>query len=186
MTIGDGFPDVLSAAQAGAEWAFAQLYRDVNPPLLRYLAVRAPETADDLASDTWLGVARGLRSFVGDERDFRAWLFTIAHRRLVQHWRVQGRRPSTPAAPDTFTDQVAADDPEAVALAKLSARDATRIITSALSPDQADVVLLRILAGLDVDEVAAIMGKRRGTIRVLQHRALRRLAERMSSSALTP
>jgi RNA polymerase sigma-70 factor, ECF subfamily len=186
VTIGLDFDDVLSAAQAGGEWAFTALYRDVNPPLLRYLGAQAPGAADDVAAETWLAVARQLGSFSGGEGAFRGWLFSIARRRLIQHWRDLGRRPVTPVAPDTLSERPAADDPEAAGLAVVSAQEAAAAIAAALPPDQADVVLLRVLAGLDVNQVAEILGKRPGTVRVLQHKALRRLAGRFSIEALTP
>jgi RNA polymerase sigma-70 factor (ECF subfamily) len=140
---------------------------------------------DDLAAETWLAAARNLGSFRGDEAAFRGWLFTIARRRLVQHWRDSARRRATPSAPESLAERRAADDPETEGLAAVSAREAARTIAAALPPDQADVVLLRMLAGLDVDQVAEILGKRPGTVRVLQHKALRRLAERFSPEVLT-
>ena len=185
MTIGSEFDSVLLAAQEGGEWAFAVLYRDLNPRLVRYLGAKAPGVGDDLAAETWLAAARNLPSFRGDEDAFRGWLFTIARRRLVQHWRDSARRPATPSDPESFTDRRAADDPETEGLAAVSAREAARAIAAALPPDQADVVLLRMLAGLDVDQVAEILGKRPGTVRVLQHKALRRLAQKISPEVLT-
>jgi RNA polymerase sigma-70 factor (ECF subfamily) len=185
MTLGEEFDEILAAARAGEEWAFAALYRDLNPRLTRYLAAQAPGVGEDLASETWLGVARQLHRFSGDERALRAWLFTIGRRRLVQHWREAGRRPSTPVSPEDLSGRPGPDDPEAAALAGVSAREAARAIAAALSPDQADVVLLRLLAGLDVDEVAGILGKRPGAVRVLQHKALRRLAGTFSLEEVT-
>jgi RNA polymerase sigma-70 factor (ECF subfamily) len=82
-------------------------------------------------------------------------------------------------------EQAGPDDPEATALATVSASEAAAVITAVLSPDQADVVLLRILAGLDVNEVATILGKRPGTVRVLQHKALQRLAAKFPEPAVT-
>jgi RNA polymerase sigma-70 factor (ECF subfamily) len=186
MTVGPQFEEVLAAARSGAEWAFAVLYRDQHPRLARYLAAHAPRVADDLASETWLAVARQLHRFSGDERAFRAWLFTIGRRRLIQHWREAGRRPSSPAPPEDLADRAAPDDPEAAALAGVAAREAARALAEALSPDQADVVLLRLLADLDVEQVAAILGKRPGTVRVLQHKALRRLEGIFSLEEVTP
>ena len=130
-------------------------------------------------------VAGHLGSFVGGERAFRGWFFTIARHRLVQHWRDIGRRPVVVAGPESFAECAGQDDPEARVLALVSAQEAAAIIASALSPDQAEIVLLRILAGLDVDQVAEILNKRPGTIRVLQHRALRRLAKSFSIESLT-
>ena len=184
MPIGPEFDSVLAAAQTGAEWAFTALYRDLNPRLIRFLGAQAPCFGEDLAAETWMAVARQLGSFSGDEGAFRGWIFTIARRRLIQHWRTMGRRPQV-ASIDLITDRPAADDPEAAVMASVSAQEAAAIITAALTPDQAEIVLLRMLGGLDVDQVAAIVNKRPGTVRVLQHRAVRRLAGVFAVEALT-
>ena len=180
MPAGDDFAAVLQAAQLGEAWAFSVLYRDLNGRVLRYFASRAPSVAEDLAAETWVGAARGLSSFDGDEQAFRAWLFTIAHRQLVQHWRDSARRPPTdPAgegAGDLETPGVQVPGVETQVVDSLMAQQAARAIAASLTPDQAEVVLLRVLGGLGVDEVAKILGKRSGTIRALQHKALRKLA----------
>lgn len=183
-----GFDAVLLTAQAGDDVAFSQLYRDLNPGVLRYLTARAPGAGQDLAAETWMAVAGQIAAFRGDESAFRAWLFTIARRRLIQHWRDQRRRPSEPTDPDHLQDLPDGPDgidPAEVAVDRLSAREAVAVISAALTPDQADVVLLRLVAGLDVDQVAAVLEKRPGTVRVLQHKAVRRLAGQMSREALT-
>lgn len=189
MASGEAFESVLAAAQAGAEWAFAALYDDFNPRLLRYFVARAPRAADDLAAETWLGAAGGLRTFVGDEQSFRSWLFTIAHRRLVDYWRDQttsaGDIPSdmTGLAPAPGEDLT--QGPEEIIVGAESAQAAARKIASLLSPDQAEVILLRVIGGLDLDQVADVLGKRPGTIRVLQHRALKKLAKEISLEDVT-
>src|SRR5712692_746240 len=132
MTIGSDFDSVLSAAQTGAERAFTALYRDVNPPLLRFLGPQAPSAADDLAAETWLAVARQLRAFTGGEGAFRGWLFTIARRRLIQHWRDVGRRPATPLTPEMLVDRAGPDDAEGAGLAAVSAQEAASAIAGAL------------------------------------------------------
>ncbi len=184
--LGEEYRDVLDAARAGEERAFARLYRDLNAPLLRYFAAHAPSEAEDLASETWLAAARRLGSFEGDERDFRAWLFTIAHRRLVQHWRDAARRPRQVAGAETFETVLGSSDTEREALEATEAVAAARALAAALTRDQAQVVLLRVLGELTVEEVAAALGKRPGTVRVLQHRALRRLAEKFALDHVTP
>ena len=183
--LGERFFDVLDAARAGEEWAFSLLYRDLNASLLRYFAALAPSDAEDLASETWIAAARGLGSFEGDEGGFRGWIFTIAHRRLVQHWRHAGRRPVQAVDPGTFDTLLGAADTEGEALDAAEGAAAARALVAELSPDQAQVVLLRVLGGLSVDEVATAIGKRPGTVRVLQHRALRRLAGRLSLERVT-
>ena len=180
------FEEVLAAAQAGQDWAFAVLYRALNPGLQRYLSARSSAgVAEDVAAETWLAAARQLSRFDGGEAAFRAWLFTIGRNRLVQHWRDQGRTPQVSFDPAHLSDHRAPDDTERDTVAGMSAQDAARAIAEVLTPDQADVVLLRVIAGLDVDEVAAILDKRPGTVRVLQHKALRKLAGHFSVEALT-
>ena len=196
MPAGDDFAAVLQAAQLGEAWAFSALYRDLNARVLRYFASRAPSVAEDLAAETWLGAARGLSTFDGGEQAFRAWLFTIAHRQLVQHWRDTARR--LPSGPVGEVDEDRLQTPgvdvpgvdvrgvdmsgvdgqgvEAQVVDSLMAQQAAQAIAASLTPDQAEVVLLRVLGGLDVDEVARILGKRSGTVRALQHKALRKLA----------
>jgi RNA polymerase sigma-70 factor (ECF subfamily) len=183
----EGFQAVLSAAQLGAEWALEVLYRDLNPALLRYLAAQAPGVAEDLASETWLGAARQLRAFRGDEKAFRAWIFTIAHHRLVGHWRQVNRRVAVPLDPVGMAEYPAADDPAGEVVDAAMVLAAARRITELLSPAQAEVVLLRVLGGLDLDQVARVLGKRPGAVRVLQHKALRNLAGRnFSLEGVTP
>jgi RNA polymerase sigma-70 factor, ECF subfamily len=184
MSIGLEFESVLLAAQAGAQWAFARLYTEFNPRLLRYFSARIPGQAEDLAADTWMGIARGLGRFEGDEKGFRSWVFTIAHRRMADYWQ-ERKKSQEPVDPGGMTEYPAPDDPEAAALGMVSAQAAARRIASVLSGDQAEVVLLRLLGDLDVEQVAQVLGKRPGTVRVIQHRALRRLVEEISLQDVT-
>jgi len=177
------FGPVLAAAQQGAHWAIAALWRDVHPRLLRVLRGLDPAMAEDVEADTWFVAARDLARFRGDERQFRAWMFTIARNRLIDARRREGRRPSVVMPPESLRERPADDDPAMTALDVLSADAAVALVRECLRPDQAEVILLRVLGGLDVDEVAAMLGKRPGNVRVLQHRGLRRLAERLSHEA---
>jgi RNA polymerase sigma-70 factor, ECF subfamily len=178
--IGPEFEDVLRAAAGGEEEAFGELWRDLQPRLLRYFRVVSPAVAEDLASETWLGVVRGIARFRGNEPAFRAWVFTIARHELLD-WRRRAARRGTEDLPASgLVEQAAPDDPAASALESLSTRAALAQVAT-LPPDQAEAIVLRVVAGLGVDRVAAIMDKRPGTIRVLTHRGLRRLAERLGS-----
>jgi RNA polymerase sigma-70 factor, ECF subfamily len=180
--IGPDFPVVLGAAAGGDEEAFGRLWRDLQPRLLRYFMVAAPAAAEDLASETWLGVVRGLDRFQGNEPSFRAWVFTIARHEVLDWRRRAARRPIEDLPMSDLADQAAPDDPAATAVEAFSTRAALRVIAD-LPTDQAEAVALRVLAGLEVNRVAAIMGKRPGTVRVLTHRGLRRLADRLGADA---
>jgi RNA polymerase sigma-70 factor (ECF subfamily) len=181
--IGAEFDAVLAGAQSGDEAAVARLYRDLDPLLVRFLVAQAPEVGEDLAQDVWLAAAKGLGSFSGDEQGFRAWMFTIARRHLIGHWRRQGRRPQRPIAPVDMSELAvrSGDEPDARVLAD----EAVRALVACLPREQAEIVLLRVIGGLDAEEVGLIVGKRPGTVRVLQHRALRRLAEQFSADHVT-
>jgi RNA polymerase sigma-70 factor (ECF subfamily) len=166
---------VVVAAGQGEGWALAALYRELHPPVLAYLRAQEPRQGEDLASDTWLKVAAGLPSFRGDAKAFRSWVFTIARCRMIDHRR-RVRRRGAVIDLDTLAKIPSEDDPEQETLDAVAAEAALRTVSD-LPGDQADVVLLRVVSGLGTDEVATIMGKPTGTIRVLQHRALRRLAK---------
>ena len=179
MAFGEQFGSVLAAARTGAEWALAALYREFQPGLLRYLRAQEPNEGEDLVTETWLGAAAGLERFQGDEWAFRRWLFTIAQRRLIDHRRRRERSPSAGVNLDGFGERPGPDDTEGAVIAADETEAALARI-EALPPDQREVILLRVLAGLDVAEVAEILGKKPGAVCVLQHRALQRLAEQLA------
>jgi RNA polymerase sigma-70 factor (ECF subfamily) len=179
----EDFGEVLAAAKAGQEWAVACLFDALQPPLLRYLTWQEPSAAEDLAGETWLAVAEGVGGFEGEEGAFRAWVFGIARRRLADHRR-RGARRRTKVVPDEILALVPGDrDPAGVVVDRLASEEALASLTRALPPDQADVVVLRVVGGLSVEEAAEVLGKRPGHIRVLQHRALRRLAQELNEKS---
>lgn len=179
MTIGEGFDALLGAAQTGAAWAFQRLYEDLSPPVHGYLAMHGASEPEDLASEVFLGVFRRIGTFSGDESDFRSWVFTIAHRRLVDERRHRGRRPEDQPL-EEVSHTLHGGDVEDEALGELGdvwVREALSELTDA----QREVVLLRVIAGLSAEEVAEVLGKRPGAVRAQQHRAvatLRRALER--------
>jgi RNA polymerase sigma-70 factor, ECF subfamily len=179
-------PDVVEAAGRGEHWALTLLFRAYQPPLLRYLRAHAGSAAEDLASEVWIGASRGLANFTGDETAFRGWLFTIARRRLIDHRRRQARQ-RTDAVSSERLDAVewGTDlDPASAVLERLGQGAIDELIAD-LTPEQAEAVLLRVVAGLPVAEVAAIMQRPPGSVRVLCHRALRRLAISLGEGART-
>jgi RNA polymerase sigma-70 factor (ECF subfamily) len=176
MTQGPLFESVLSAAQDGADWALTVLYQDLHPPLVRFLSAQEPVEGEDLASEVWLDVARGLSRFEGDESAFRCWLFTIARRRLIDLRRTRTRRRTAPVPLEQLIHR---PDPSET-FAGVETGEVLACL-AALPPAQAEIVLLRVVAGLDSFEVAAVTGRKPGTVRVMQKRALERLAELVPS-----
>jgi RNA polymerase sigma-70 factor (ECF subfamily) len=182
--IGEGFPAVLAAAQRGDESAFSALWRDCNPPLLRYLRVTAPEVAEDVAAETWVSVIRALGRFQGGEDAWRAWLFTTARRRVVDEGRRRSRRPESLLAEVGADEAPRAADTADLALEHLTTREAIAAV-AALPPMQAEVIMLRVVAGLDTDAVAELLGRSPGAVRVAAHRGLWRLAQTMTQMGVT-
>jgi RNA polymerase sigma-70 factor (ECF subfamily) len=174
----------LARAQDGDPDALRQLFRAYQPRLLRFLRGLEPAAAEDLAGEVWLAVAGRLDRFVGGERDFRAWLFAVARNRLADHRRRAARRPRLVAIDGELVDTASSQhqgssgdgDPADLAVDRLSAQAAIDALVADLSPDQAEVVLLRVVGGLSVEEVAALTARSPGGVRVLQHRALKRMA----------
>ncbi|MFC7496205.1 MULTISPECIES: RNA polymerase sigma factor [unclassified Nocardioides] len=167
----------LVAARAGDEAGFAALWRDLHPRLLRYLRSRGDASVEDLAAETWMHVVKGLATFEGGVAEFRAWLFTIARHRAIDQGRARtrglsvvpvadpgeaGREATAPSA----EDHVVENDATAAAL---------RLVAT-LPPAQAEMVMLRVVAGLDVADVARLLDKRPGAVRVGVHRALKTLS----------
>ncbi len=175
---------MLAAAQDGDEEAFTQLWLDGNAALLRYLRVIAPEAAEDIAADTWVQVIRGLPRFRGDEAAWRAWLFTTARRRTIDKARRRSRRPEQPIQDVPASELPAAGDAADIALEHLSTRTAIALLAD-LPPQQAEVILLRVVAGLDTEAVAKLVGRSPGAVRVAAHRGLRRLAQILTEAGVT-
>jgi RNA polymerase sigma-70 factor (ECF subfamily) len=177
--IGDDFARVLAAAQGGDEAAFACLWRDLNPPLLRYLTLGG-EDADDVAAETWTAVVAGLGRFRGDETAWRAWVFTTARRRAVDAGRKRARETRLGWRAGTWATDTSPDSAETV-LDLATTQDALRLVRQ-LPAIQAEAVLLRVMVGLPVADVAAILGRSPGSVRVACHRGLKALATLLASS----
>lgn len=151
-----------------------EVYRTLAPAVLGYLrAQRAPDPEDTLG-EVFLQVARDLPRFRGDDDALRRWVFSIAHNRLQDARRHEGRRPllSDRALPERAGEQPTDPlDPELVdALAELT-------------PDQREVVVLRFVADLALADVARITHRRVGAVKALQHRALEVLERALSPTS---
>lgn len=182
--LGVAFEVTLADARAGDQEAFAAIFRDIQPSLLRYLRVIAADAGDDVAGDTWLQVIAGLAGFRGDEQAFRAWLFTIARHRAIDWARSRDRRQALPERLGVTDGRQVTPDTADVVLERLSTRAVLAAIAS-LPNDQAEIIVLRVVAGLDAPAVAAMVGKTPGAVRVAAHRGLRRLAAVMDQTGVT-
>jgi len=179
----EDFAELLSKAQAGDEEAFSRLWLDLNPRLVRYLSLEPGGHAEDLAAETWISVIKGLRRFRGNEVEWRAWVFTTARRRALDAARRRSRRPREVLG-DPSEQAWAVPDRSLGVLEDLSPGSVVALL-STLPAVQAEVLALRVIAGLPVETVAAMVGKSPGAVRVSAHRGLRTLAATLRSQGVT-
>ena len=171
-----GMSALVARAQSGDSEAFRVLYRDTQPRLLRYLHALVADEAEDVASETWLQVARDLETFQGDDDSFRGWVTTIARHNALDLKRRASRRLSAVAVPVEELFSLAASDDTAIsAIDAVATTNAVRLIAT-LPADQAEAVLLRAVVGLNATTAAEVLGKRPGAVRTAAYRGLRTLA----------
>jgi RNA polymerase sigma-70 factor (ECF subfamily) len=177
-TGGTAVDHALVRARAGDEAAFLVLWDAIQPRLLRYLQVIGCDDVDDVASETWLQVIRDLPKFrKGGVDEFRAWLFTIGRHRAIDAARSRRRFRDKILTIEPVPHPVTPGNPvEDEVLQKFSTRQAVAMVAG-LSRDQAEVVALRVIAGLDTEAVARMLRKSPGAVRVALHRGLRTLSD---------
>ncbi|MEV6755940.1 RNA polymerase sigma factor [Streptomyces sp. NPDC051214] len=171
----------VARAQEGDEAAFAVAYRLVQPGLVGYLrglVGHDGETAEDIAAEAWLEIARDLGRFRGDGAGFRGWTATIARHRALDHLRRQKVRPRPSALDQDVLDLPGPLSTSEQALESISTGEALALIAG-LPRDQAEAVLLRVVVGLDAGAAARVLGKRPGAVRTAAYRGLRRLARQL-------
>lgn len=146
-------------------------YRELAPVVLGYLRARRVPDPEDVLGEVFLQVSRDLDRFTGDATDLRRWIFTIARNRMTDAFRRRARRPQVvdrtppvlvaPPAPEPVDDELIA------ALAELG-------------EDQREVVVLRFVADLSLEDVAAITGRNVNAVKAMQHRALANLRQALA------
>jgi RNA polymerase sigma factor (sigma-70 family) len=166
--------EVLDAARAGADWAWERIYAELAPKVAGYLRAHGAGDPEDLVGEVFLHLVRGLPSFEGGGADFRAWAFTIAHRRMVDAFRRRRRRVET--APLEAAGAPAGGDVEQDAEARIL-ETAVREAIERLPGDQRAVLLLRILGDLTIEQIAGVLQKRVGAVKALQRRGLKNLEQ---------
>jgi RNA polymerase sigma factor (sigma-70 family) len=181
--LGD-FGATLAAARAGAEWAWRELYRETAGPVERFLRARGVRDPDDVLGDTFLNVVRSIQRFDGDAIEFRAWVFAIARNTAIDRARWLDRRPSVPSSHDDLADLGPIGDAEAEAMDGISL-DHVRRVLNRLTPDQRDVLLLRTLGDLTVEQVASVVGRSTGAVKMLQARGVAAIRRDIDRGAVT-
>src|SRR6476646_9350210 len=180
----DQFPRILAAACAGGEWAWRELYGAVAPQLTRYLRARGVPEPDDGVGETFVKVVRYIEGFEGDEAAFRTWVFTIGRNLVVDDLRRRARRPVDAVTDDQLAAAGPRGDAEDDAMRDMTVAHVEEILEH-LSVDQRDVLLLRILGGLTIPEIAQVVGKKEGAVKMLQARGLAAIRAKISLGSVT-
>ena len=184
MAIGVPFDELLDAARANAGWAFERLHRALAPGLSAYVRMQGVRDVDDVVNEVFLAAFRRIGSFQGDETQFRKWIFTITHHRVVDTRRAHARTPSAEELGAGLNPTAPGWSPEDAAVAACE-EERLRAVLDRISPDQREVIVLRVLADLPVEVVANIVGKRAGAVRALQHRGLATLRRLLAADPVT-
>lgn len=168
----------LEAARAGRESGFGVLYDALHPQLLTFVSRRGAEDPEELANSALFAAFQNLATFTGDYSAFRSFVYRIARNRLVDDYRKQGRRVATvpldgqtPITTDGGFEDLIGD------------RDLAQTMLADLTPDQRDVLLLRVAADLSLAETAEAMDKPVSAIKALQRRAVRALHRNLAAEA---
>jgi RNA polymerase sigma-70 factor (ECF subfamily) len=174
------FAAVLEAAQAGEGWALRQLFDWLGAPVAGFLRSRGAHDPDGSANEVFLRAFRTLHTFRGDDYQFRTWVFTITRNLLIDERRRASRRVELVFDDGTGRTLEPVGDAEADALERLG-DDRVAELLAHLSPDQREVIALRVIADLSFDQVAAITGRGYEAVKALHRRgiaALQRALER--------
>lgn len=176
--------DLLDRACQGESEALSHLYRHFLPAVFGYIAARVPQRslAEDLTSDVFLKMVEGISQLrARDEAGFTAWLLRIARMTVAEHYRRQEKRPTLlPLEPSVPGEELTlpAEHPEGNPVRQAEARDEWRQTVqaiNALTEEQRQVLVGRLLLGYDIATVARIVGKKPNAIKALQFRALNSL-----------
>jgi RNA polymerase sigma-70 factor (ECF subfamily) len=162
--------DLVSAARRGESWALTQIWQQYSPAVVGYLRGKGAVEPEDVASEVFLQVFAKIGKFRGDAASLRTFVFSVAHARYVDAVRRQTRR-GVDAELDPNSHGGATASAESAVMDELAAQRVESLI-DALAPDQRDVLLLRIVADLSLEQTADVLGKSIGAVKSLQHRGL--------------
>jgi RNA polymerase sigma-70 factor (ECF subfamily) len=143
-----------------------EVYRRFGPSVYGYLRGQRVDDPDDLLGEVFFQISKSLPTFVGDEKDLRQWVFTIARNRVIDSRRRRARQPRTISAapPERF------EPPDDASYAQLVE------MLSILTEEQREVIGLRFIADLSLDDVATLTNRSVVAVKAMQHRAIAQLA----------
>jgi RNA polymerase sigma-70 factor (ECF subfamily) len=169
------FESILRAAQGGAEWAWSRLYTWLAADVRGYLRARGAASPDDVLGEVFVQLARNIDTFEGGAGKFRSWVFMVAHHRLIDEYRHRKADRSIATDPVVLPETSQRVPVEAEVLASMSEAQIRAWLERHLTEEQQTIVLLKVFGGLNAAQIADVLGKKPGTVRVAHHRALVKL-----------
>ncbi|HEU5002484.1 MAG TPA: RNA polymerase sigma factor [Actinomycetota bacterium] len=182
MTLGEAFASILQAARTGSDSAWRAIFDDLSGPVYGYLRSRGAAEPEDLAAEVFLQVARDLARFTGGEPEFRSWVFVVAHHRLLDERRYRRRHPAEAAPAEALAARAGEGDVEEEAMRSLGTQDVVRLLES-IPVAQREVLLLRMVAGLSIEEVARTTRRTPNAVKALQRRGLAAIRKKLTREA---
>lgn len=184
MTVGLGFESVVAAARVGAPWAWSTLYREIAGPVTGFFRSRGVSDPESATGDVFFELSRNLEMFHGNEDAFTTLVFAIAYKRLVVDDLHPRRQPRTALA-DMVLDRLESEIEVVIDDRQPQISDSVRSALLLLKPEQRDVLCLRIVAGLTVEQTAEVIGRSIASVKILQRKALARIRGTMAASVST-
>jgi RNA polymerase sigma-70 factor (ECF subfamily) len=174
---------LLKQAQRGNADAFSALYKAHVQTVFRYVYHRVNDVqlAEDITGDVFTRALSGLATYQDQGKPFIAWLYSIAHARVVDYYRRAGRQSDDG---DDVIERIPVTSDMDEGILRRQAVQALREAITSLTGEQQQVVVLRFIEGYRIERVAEVMGKNANAIKALQHRALRSLANRLQRAGL--
>ncbi len=182
--MGESFESVLTAAKLGQDWAWAYLYREIAGPVTGFLRARGVSEPEDVAGDVFFELARSLDRFEGDESAFRTFIFVITYHQLVAHRETLRHRRPRSALADEILDHLRDESGAAGLTPESPTIEELQRAFEVLTPEQRDVLSLRIIAGLSLEETARVVNRGVGAVRKLQRRGMLKVRGRLSGQAV--
>ena len=176
------FEALLDRARNGSGQALRRLYDSLNGEIAGYLRVRGATDVGVATNEVFHRAFSRLDRFKGNESGFRSWVFKIAHNLLIDEHRKRIRRPNVVSDIDPTRHDVTGGNVEAEAMARLNSTDVAAVLDR-LTESQREVMVLRIVAGLTLAEVAEVLDRPVGAVKSLQHRAVESMRKNSDEAA---
>ncbi len=183
MTLGHSFESVMEAAKLGADWAWAVLYGEIAGPVTGFFRSRGVADPEEAAGDVFFELARGLMSFEGNEDSFYTFVFVIAYKRLLVENRYSNRKLRTVLA-DRVLDRLHDDAEVMGVIAEHQVPEEVRLALEILTPEQRDVLSLRIVGGLSIDQVAEVLNRGVKKVKAVQRRGMARVRSQLPAETV--